>query len=138
MYIQLVLQKDIRIPKIKQYSLCYNPNIPKHCIIQSWFSRSKLVDLFEKYSLFFSFEVQFETIRCLINIKLKTAICYASVLDKLSHIWVADLKVASSSWYIITENLPSMQNHTFIPDGLLHDTLYLEGLQNGYLKEGDT
>ena len=37
----------------------------------------------------------------------------------------------------ISGNFPSVQNHMYIPDGMLHDTVAPDALQKAFQKEGN-
>ena len=81
------------------------------------------VDPVEKYSAYYLAVVQFEKSRCIISIRNQE--CYAVSFSPGLNILYLDCRSKGSSlpWHTISEVILVMQNHTYMPDGMLHSIL---------------
>ena len=133
----LILQKGVIVPpnKASQFMLQLNYTPTSfHAMLDF---QGKTFDLFDKYSPFYHYSgtVQGNEVRNSHQNTNRNILCL-SPSQTITYLHCR-LKNCSFPWYAMKKSIPYMQNYTFIPDGILHDTLSLETVQNASTNEGD-
>ena len=91
------------------------------------------MDPIDNYSAVYAIVAQFVANRLIIRLKIKKW-CGKFLSWPESSLSRLKIKICSLSLYLIAE-IPSMHNHTFVPQGIMHYALFLMPLQKVGIKE---
>ena len=81
------------------------------------------VDPSEKCSTFYPLVLQFKASSCTISVKnIESSMIGFSPGQTVAYLDCRS-KGHSLPWYTICDNTPSIQNHTYMPEGMSHDAL---------------